>query len=121
MYQNYQSVIVDVFLVASFTLHVWFALKGIFNMTSSLNALLNKGVTDLLFRKIKKQIYTAMFLVLTISCLITWRLFELLSFLDVSGYGLYIFLTIFAVYSFTFLAAFIFCKFLLIASQRAGL
>lgn len=121
MYLNYQSVIVDIFIITSFILHVFLAFGSIKTMSGPLSALLNKGVADVIFKKVKRLIYALAFLILSISCLITWRCYELLSFLDVSGFGLYIFLSAFLLYGFGILAIYAFCKVLLMTAHRAGL
>jgi hypothetical protein len=74
MYQNYQSVIVDLFIVTSFLVQVYLALTAINKMGPLLNTLLNKGVTDLIFKRAKTAIYIFLFVALSISCLVTWRL-----------------------------------------------
>jgi hypothetical protein len=51
MYLNYQSVIVDIFIITSFILHVFLAFGSIKSMSGPLSALLNKGVTDVILRK----------------------------------------------------------------------
>ena len=121
MYLTYQSVIVDVFLIVSYILHVALAFNSTKKLSMPMNALLNKGVTELIFKKIKWTLWLLLILALFITCIITWRFYALLTFLDVSGYGLYIFLIAFAMYSFTFLGAFILCRLMLIAAQRAGI
>ncbi|RSN83356.1 hypothetical protein EA770_07110 [Acinetobacter baumannii] len=121
MYQNYQSVIVDLFIVTSFLVHVCLALTAINKMFPSLNTLLNKGVTDHIFKRAKKAIYIFLFVALSISCLVTWRLHELLTFFDVIGWGKYILVGAFAIYCFSFLGVFIFCKLLLMTARRSGL
>lgn len=121
MYQNYQSVIVDLFIVTSFLVQVYLALTSMNKMITPLNTLLNKGVTDHIFKQAKKAIYIFLFVALTISCLVTWRLFEILTFFDVIGWGKYILVGAFAIYCFSFLGVFIFCKLLLMTAQRSGL
>lgn len=121
MYLNFQSVIIDIFIIACFVAHVCLAFCSIKSMSAPLSALLNKGVTDLIFKKVKVLIYALSFLIFCISCLITWRCYELFSFLDVSGFGLYIFLSAFLLYGFAILAAYAFCKLLLMTAQRSGL
>ena len=121
MYLTYQSVIVDVFLIVSYILHVALAFNSTKKLAMPMNALLNKGVTELLFKKIKWTLCLLMILVLFITCIITWRFYALLTFMDVSGYSLYIFLIAFALYSLTFLGAFVLCRLMLVAAQRAGI
>jgi len=121
MYLNFQSVIVDIFIIACFVMHVCLAFGSIKSMSAALSALLNKGVADVIFKKVKRLIYALSFLILSISCLITWRCYELLSFLDVSGFGLYIFLSAFLIYGFGILSIYSFCKILLMTAHRAGL
>ena len=121
MYLNFQSVIVDIFIIACFVVHVYLAFGSIKSMSAALSALLNKGVTDVIFKKVKRLIFGLSFLCLCLSCLVTWRSYELLLFLNVNGYGLYIFLSTFLLYSFAILAAFTFCKLLLMTAQRSGL
>lgn len=121
MYQNYQSVIVDLFIVTSFLVQVCLALNGMNKMIQPLNTLLNKGVTDHIFKQAKKSIYIFLFVALTFSCLVTWRLYELLTFFDVIGWGKYILVGAFALYCFSFLGLFIFCKLLLMTARRVGI
>ncbi|NNP70409.1 hypothetical protein A7P55_09495 [Acinetobacter sp. Ac_5812] len=121
MYQNFQSVIVDLFIVTSFLVQVCLALDAVKKMIQPLVLLLDKGVTDLIFNKAKKLIYILSGFVLIISILVTWRLFELLTFFEVTGWGKYILLGAFTIYSFTFLGIFIFCKLLLMTAQRSGI
>lgn len=121
MYQNYQSVIVDLLIVTSFLVQVCYALGGLNKMIQPLNILLNKGVTDHIFKQAKHAIYIFLFLALTISLLVTWRLYELLTFFDVIGWGKYILVGAFTIYCFSFLGAFIFCKLLLMTARRSGI
>lgn len=121
MYLNYQSVIVDIFIITSFILHVYLAFGSIKSMSGPLSVLLNKGVTDVIYKKVKRLIFCLSFLCLCLTCLVTWRSYELLLFLNVNGYGLYILLGTFLIYSFAILAAFTFCKLLLMTAQRSGL
>ena len=121
MYLNFQSVIIDIFIISCVVVHVCLAFGSIKSMSAPLSALLNKGVADVIFKKVKRLIYALAFLILSISCLITWRCYELLLFLNVNGYGLYILLSTFLLYSFAILAAFTFCKLLLMTAQRSGL
>ncbi len=121
MYLNFQSVIVDLVVIAIFIYHAFLAFAGIKNMLLPLNTLLNKGVTDHIFNKVKKWFYASLVLLLGVTCLITWRFYEVVSFFDVTSYGAYILVAIFGIYGFTILSIYIFCKLLLVTAQRAGL
>lgn len=121
MYQNFQSVIVDLFIVTSFLVQVSLALGGISKSFQPLALLLNKGVADLIFNQAKKVIYALLFVALIFTLVVTWRFYEILTFFEIVGWGKYILVSAFTIYSFTFLGIFIFCKLLLMTGQRSGI
>jgi len=111
----------NVLLVILFSVHVYFAFKGFRDSKVQLMHLLRQGVVDSVFRKSKKMLYLLMIPAVLIIGIATWSFYNVLIFCGASDFILYIILGVFALYSMTVIAAFLFCKVLQLAAHKAGL
>ena len=111
----------NVLLVLLFSMHVYFAFKGFRNSRVHLMNLLRQGVVDNVFRHSRKKLYLLLITAVLITGIATWSFYNVLIFCGASDFILYIILGVFALYSMTVIAAFLFCKVLQLAAHKAGL
>ena len=111
----------NVLLVLLFSMHVYFAFKGFRDSKIHLMNLLRQGVVDNVFRHSRKKLYLLLIPAVLITGIATWSFYNVLIFCGASDFILYIILGVFALYSMTVIAAFLFCKVLQLAAHKAGL
>lgn len=115
------AIYIDLFLITIFFSFVGASYYSIKNQKEPLLKLLAQGLIIELFNSIKYLFLLVVFVVVSLICIICWRIHEILIFADATGISEFLLLGFIFVSTSYLLLYDLLGKFILIASRRLGL